>query len=104
MAKALTIALDAMGGDAAPKVVVRGAGIALERYPEVRFLMVGREPEMAPLLRGKKRLLEATTLRHTDDVVSSDAKPSVALRAGRKSSMRLAIDADRKSTRLNSSH
>src|SRR3546814_1730191 len=90
--------------------------------------MVGREPEMAPLLRGKKRLLEATTLRHTDDVVSSDAKPSVALRAGRKSSMRLAIDAvhdgeadcvvsagntgalmamatlDRKSTRLNSSH
>src|SRR3546814_4292107 len=55
--------------------------------------MVGREPEMAPLLRGKKRLLEATTLRHTDDVVSSDAKPSVALRAGRKSSMRLAIDA-----------
>src|SRR3546814_18546517 len=93
MAKALTIALDAMGGDAAPKVVVRGAGIALERYPEVRFLMVGREPEMAPLLRGKKRLLEATTLRHTDDVVSSDAKPSVALRAGRKSSMRLAIDA-----------
>src|SRR3546814_9045059 len=55
--------------------------------------MVGREPEIAPLLRGKKRLLEATTLRHTDDVVSSDAKPSVALRAGRKSSMRLAIDA-----------
>src|SRR3546814_5489274 len=34
-------------------------------------------------------------LRHTDDVVSSDAKPSVALRAGRNSSMRLAIDAVR---------
>ena len=93
MAKALTIALDAMGGDAAPKMVVRGAGIALERFPEVRFLMFGREHEVAPLLRGKKRLLEATTLRHTDDVVSSDDKPSVALRAGRKSSMRLAIDA-----------
>ena len=30
MGKALTIALDAMGGDAAPKMVVRGAAIALE--------------------------------------------------------------------------
>ncbi|MGF1628255.1 MAG: phosphate acyltransferase PlsX [Kiloniellaceae bacterium] len=93
MAKALTIALDAMGGDAAPKMVVRGASIALERFPEVRFLMFGREPEIAPLLRAKKSLQAATVLRHTDDVVSSDAKPSVALRGGRKSSMRLAIDA-----------
>jgi len=93
MAKALTIALDAMGGDAAPKMVVRGASIALERFPDVRFLMVGREPQIAPLLSGRKALRDATTLKHTDDVVSSDAKPSVALRAGRQSSMRLAIDA-----------
>lgn len=93
MAKALTIALDAMGGDAAPKMVVRGASIALERFPEIRFLMVGREQQIAPLLNGRKALREATTLKHTEDVVSSDAKPSVALRAGRQSSMRLAIDA-----------
>ncbi len=95
MGKALTIALDAMGGDAAPKMVVRGAAIALERFPEVRFLMFGREGEIAPLLASKGRLREVTTLRHTDDVVSSDAKPSVALRSGRKSSMRLAIDSVR---------
>jgi len=95
MGKALTIALDAMGGDAAPKMVVRGASIALERFPEVSFLMFGREREVAPLLKSKKRLQEVTTLHHTDDVVSSDAKPSVALRAGRNSSMRLAIDAVR---------
>ena len=70
MAKALTIALDAMGGDAAPKMVVRGASIALERFPDIRFVMFGREREVAPLLNGKKLLLEATELRHTDDVVS----------------------------------
>src|SRR3546814_7862644 len=70
MAKALTIALDAMGGDAAPQMVVRGAAIALERFPDVRFLMVGRESEVAPLLGSKKRLLAASDLRHTDDVVS----------------------------------
>jgi len=93
MSKALTIALDAMGGDAAPKMVVRGAAIALERFPEVRFLMFGREREVAPLLKSKGRLRDVTTLHHTDDVVSSDAKPSVALRAGRQSSMRLSINA-----------
>ena len=95
MGKALTIALDAMGGDAAPKMVVRGASIALERFPEVRFLMFGREQEVGPLLKSKGRLAEVTTLRHTDEVVSSDAKPSVALRSGRQSSMRLAIDSVR---------
>ena len=93
MGKALTIALDAMGGDAAPKMVVRGAAIALERFPEVRFLMFGRAREIEPLLNSKGRLKDVTTLHHTDDVVSSDAKPSVALRAGRQSSMRLAINA-----------
>src|SRR3546814_2656380 len=77
MAKALTIALDAMGGDAAPQMVVRGAAIALERFPDVRFLMVGRESEVAPLLGSKKRLLAASDLRHTDDVVSSEDRKSV---------------------------
>ena len=39
------------------------------------------------------RLAGAATVHHTQDVVLGDAKPSVALRAGRRSSMRLAIDA-----------
>ncbi len=89
----LTIALDAMGGDAAPRMVVSGANIARERFPDVRFLMVGREAEVAPLLRRLPKLRAVTTLVHTDDVVLADAKPSVALRAGRNSSMRLAINA-----------
>jgi glycerol-3-phosphate acyltransferase PlsX len=89
----LTIALDAMGGDAAPRVVVSGAEIASERFPEVDFLMYGREDEVAPLLDRSERLKAVTTFVHTDDVVRSGDKPSVALRAGRKSSMRLAINA-----------
>lgn len=93
MSERLTIALDAMGGDAAPRVVVSGAEIASERFPEVDFLMYGREDEVAPLLDRSERLKAVTTFVHTDDVVRSGDKPSVALRAGRKSSMRLAINA-----------
>ena len=41
MDKRLTIALDAMGGDRAPEVVIKGANVARDRYPEVDFLLFG---------------------------------------------------------------
>jgi glycerol-3-phosphate acyltransferase PlsX len=89
----LIIALDAMGGDAAPRMVIAGANIARRRYPHVDFLIFGREADVAPLLNRMKRLQAVTTFVHTEDVVGSEDKPSIALRGGRKSSMRLAINA-----------
>jgi phosphate acyltransferase len=89
----LVVALDAMGGDRAPDMVVKGASIALQRFPQVSFLLYGDEPRLKPLLARLPRLSERTTVHHTDEAVSGDAKPSMALRAGRRSSMRLAIDA-----------
>jgi glycerol-3-phosphate acyltransferase PlsX len=89
----IRIALDAMGGDRAPGIVLRGADIALQRYPDAHFLIFGDAARITPLLAGLPRLRQAATLHHTDDVVLDDAKPSVALRSGRRSSMRLAIDA-----------
>ncbi len=41
MGSPVTIALDAMGGDHGPSVVVPAAAIALVRHPEMRFLLVG---------------------------------------------------------------
>lgn len=95
MSDRLTIALDAMGGDSAPRMVVSGANIARRRHPQVHYLMFGREADVAPLLGKMPRLKAVTTLVHTDDVVGAEDKPSVALRSGRGSSMRLAIDAVR---------
>jgi phosphate acyltransferase len=89
----ITIALDAMGGAAAPEMVLRGADIALERHVGLTYLMYGNEAELRPLLAKLPRLAAAVELHHTSDVVMDDDKPSVALRAGRHSSMRLAIDA-----------
>ena len=93
MSDGITIALDAMGGDRAPAMVVKGADIALERHPGARFLLFGDEAQIAPLLARLPRLAAATTLHHTDEAIPADAKPSQALRSGRRSSMRLAIDA-----------
>lgn len=90
---AVTIALDAMGGDAAPRVVIDGAEISCQRYPHLRFIIFGREGAVAPLLAATARLKEVAEFFHCDDVVGPDDKPAQALRNGRASSMRLAINA-----------
>ncbi|MCR9255049.1 MAG: phosphate acyltransferase PlsX [Alphaproteobacteria bacterium] len=93
MPEPLTLALDAMGGDHAPEMVVKGADIAVERHPGLKIQLYGREPEIQRFLKKAKRLRQSVEIVHTDDVVPGDMKPSVALRKGRQSSMRLAINA-----------
>ncbi|AWU93365.1 phosphate acyltransferase PlsX [Azospirillum ramasamyi] len=93
MSQRLTIALDAMGGDLGPDMVIAGAEIARERHPDVRFLLYGDRERIEPLLSQRPALKAVAEIRHTADFVAGDAKPAVALRAGRQSSMRLAIDA-----------
>ena len=56
MSARTTIALDAMGGDRAPEIVVRGANIALQRHPDTHFLLFGSEAKIAPLLKRLPRL------------------------------------------------
>jgi len=97
MAQKVRIALDAMGGDVGPSVVVPGAEIALARHPDSEFLMFGNEAVVGPLLDAHPRLKAATRLVHTDVVVTMDAKPSQALRQGRKtSSMWMSLEAVKK--------
>jgi phosphate acyltransferase len=93
VSEGITIALDAMGGDQAPAMVVKGAEIALQRHPDVRFLVFGSEDEVRPLLAKLPHLGKSVTLYHTSEIVADDARPSAALRTGRQTSMRLAIDA-----------
>ena len=97
MAQKVRIALDAMGGDIGPTVVVPGADLSLARHPDTEFIFYGDQAVIAPLIEGRARLKAASRIEHTDVVVRMDAKPSQALRQGRwKSSMWLAIDAVKK--------
>ncbi len=89
----ITVALDAMGGDHAPDMVVAGADLARTRYPKVKYIFFGDERRIEALLEKRKALRPLVSIHHTDDAVDNDTKPSVALRSGRQSSMRLAIDA-----------
>ena len=94
MSKKIKIALDAMGGDHGPAVVVPGAEMALERHPDIEFLFFGNSEQIKPLLDARPKLAAASHIHHTDVAIRMDDKPSQALRKGRwKSSMWLAIDA-----------
>jgi phosphate acyltransferase len=89
----ITIALDVMGGDQAPRMVLRGADKSLNRYPQAHFLLFGDEAKITPLLAKMPKLMARAEIHHTSEFVTNDAKPSAALRGGRRSSMRMAIDA-----------
>ena len=96
MPNPVRISLDAMGGDAGASVVVAGAAIALERHPELRFILVGNEEVVRPLLAAHPKVEAASELRHAELTVGMDEKPSQALRTGRwKSSMWMAVQAVR---------
>lgn len=93
MSVAVTISVDAMGGDAAPDMVVEGVRMAHERLPHVRYMLFGDAPRIEALLQQHSQIKGVCSVHHTEESVSNDAKPSQVLRNGRKSSMWLAVDA-----------
>ena len=87
-----------MGGDKAPSMVIEGASLALKENPNLRFFLYGDERKILPLMKKYPTLEKAAQLFHTSEFIKSDDKPSIALRQGRNSSMRLAINAAAKGT------
>lgn len=95
MGAPLTIALDAMGGDNAPDIVISGANIARRRFPDVHFRIYGDEAQVEPLIARFPELRDSSTIIHAEQAVTNDAKPSQALRQRAETSMWQAIEAVR---------
>jgi glycerol-3-phosphate acyltransferase PlsX len=89
----IVIALDGMGGDKAPDMVVRGADIARQRHPEASFLLFGDAPRLAALVDKTRWLKQDCEIIAAPDVVTNDDKPTAALRKRKTSSMGMAIEA-----------
>ena len=93
MASPKTIALDAMGGDHGPEVVVPGAALSIERQPHLSFVFFGDEPRITPVIDKHLALKQRSQVVHTAHVIGMDEKPSQALRKGKGSSMWLTLEA-----------
>ena len=55
MTRKLTIALDAMGGDNAPDIVIKGAEAAQVLNPNLHLIFVGDEKKLKQLLKSSER-------------------------------------------------
>ena len=94
MSESVRIALDAMGGDHGPSVVVDGAATSVGHLPGSTFIFFGDEAQVTPLVERHPALAAVSQVRHTTVSIRMDEKPSVALRAGRRtSSMWCAVEA-----------
>lgn len=90
---ALTISIDAMGGDHGPEVVIPAAISALERHPDVNLVLVGDTDAIQAQLEKHRVADDARLLiHHTTQVVEMDDAPAQALRGKKNSSMRVAIN------------
>ena len=82
-----------MGGDHGPSVTIPGVALALERHPEIRFVLHGLASDCEPILEKYQPLKQASTFVPAEMAVQRDDKPSQALRQGRyRSSMWRAIE------------
>jgi glycerol-3-phosphate acyltransferase PlsX len=87
------IAIDAMGGDIGPAVMLAGASLALRRWEDLSFLLFGDEAALAVELARYPDLAAAAELVHTPDTIAAEDKPSQAIRRAKTTSMGRAIAA-----------
>ena len=88
-----TIALDAMGGDHGPAVIIPAALSVLESHPALKLILVGDESILSDTLQtsGMERS-ERLRIHHASQQVDMDESPAHAMRTKKDSSMRVAIN------------
>ena len=87
------IAIDAMGGDSGPAVIVAGAARARRRRTDLCFILFGDQEAIRAELSKFPDLEPAVEIVPCDDVISGSERPSQALRRAKTSSMGRAIAA-----------
>lgn len=87
------LALDAMGGDGGPSVVVPAALYTLGKHENLHLILVGRQEVLRRVLTENGAAeSERLQIHHASEVVEMHELPSLALRNKKDSSMRVAIN------------
>ncbi len=93
MTQKLTIALDAMGGDHGPEVIVPAALESAKNNPDLSLILVGDETVLRQHLGGAaERFGNRVTVHHASEIVEMHESPAKVLRNKKDSSMRVAIN------------
>ncbi|RDW19452.1 phosphate acyltransferase [Oceanobacillus arenosus] len=79
----MRLAVDAMGGDNAPKEIVEGAMEAVSQLDDLQIILVGDENKITPFLTNSKNI----EIIHTEEVITGDDEPVRAVRRKKNSSL-----------------
>jgi glycerol-3-phosphate acyltransferase PlsX len=85
----MKLAIDAMGGDNAPKEIVLGAMQAAEAFSDIHITLYGDEEKIKETLKSNERI----TVVHTNEVILGTDEPVRAVRRKKNASMVLAAQA-----------
>ena len=85
----MKIAIDTMGGDQAPQVVIQGVEQARDQFQDLEFLLFGDEKQIKKYLQNSERL----TIVPTQSVILGTDEPLKAIRHKKDSSMVMAAQA-----------
>ncbi len=83
MTQTVTIAVDALGGDNAPEVVLEGVGMALAEDADLQVVLCGPEDVVVPFAQSHERC----TARVTTEEVTMSEHPANAVRKKKDSSL-----------------
>lgn len=92
MQKAITIAVDAMGGDNAPKEIVKGAVLAVHDKKGIKVILVGKEEVILNELNGYEYDKERIIIVNADDNITNNESPVLAIRRKKNSSIVVALN------------
>nr|WP_264081926.1 phosphate acyltransferase PlsX [Methyloradius palustris] len=93
LTQAITVAIDAMGGDHGPHVTVPAALSALKQHSEIHIILVGlKEAIEAELSANHAEISSRLRIHHASQQVAMDESPQSALKNKKDSSMRVAIN------------
>ncbi|HEY1606962.1 MAG TPA: phosphate acyltransferase PlsX [Allosphingosinicella sp.] len=87
------IAIDAMGGDVGPALMIAGAALAYQRRDDLSFLLFGDEKAIRTELSAHAALGGVCEIVHSSDFIAAEDRPSQAIRRARTTSMGQAIAA-----------
>ena len=86
------IAVDAMGGENAPRKIIKGINISLKKNRENYFYLFGNKDLINDEINNDKLLRDNTEIIDTKNVISDNESPLAAVKKGKESSMWKAIE------------
>ena len=92
MADKERVAVDAMGGDNAPKEVIKGAVEAVNAKEEIQLILVGVEDKIKQELANYTYPKERIRVVHATEIITTEESPVMAIRKKKDSSIVVAMN------------